>query len=82
MTRPQLRSENKKRGLRQKFDLHLKDWLRSPLDEISKSVVAERRLALVATPLAGNRLPKCLCTVWKHVRRMHDLLQISTLATE
>lgn len=42
LARPKLRSETHKTGMRQQFVLHLKDWLRLPLDEISKSMVAER----------------------------------------
>ncbi|SMP14088.1 hypothetical protein SAMN06265373_102620 [Shimia sagamensis] len=42
LVRPKLRSETHKLGVRQQFELHLKDWLRLPLDEITKAMVAER----------------------------------------
>ena len=43
LSRPRLRSDIHKLNIRQQFDLHLKDWLRLPLDEISKSMVATGR---------------------------------------
>ena len=39
LARPKLRSEAYMSGLRQQFDNHLKDWLKLPIDEISKSMV-------------------------------------------
>ncbi|WP_299085554.1 Arm DNA-binding domain-containing protein, partial [uncultured Ruegeria sp.] len=33
LARPKLRSEAHRCGVRQQFELHLKDWLRLPLDE-------------------------------------------------
>ncbi len=40
LARPKLRSEVHKSVLRQQFGLHLKDWLKLPLTEISKAKVA------------------------------------------
>ena len=46
LARPKLRSEDHRKGIRQPFGLHLKDWMRLPLDEISKSMAVERHRAL------------------------------------
>ena len=40
LARPKLRSETHKLGVRQQFELHLKDWLRLPLNEITKAMGA------------------------------------------
>lgn len=82
LARPKLRSEANKRGLKQQFDLHLKDWLRLPLDEISKSMVAERHRALASTPSGANHLLKSFRTVWNYSRRVHDLPESPTMAIE
>lgn len=37
LARPKLRSGTHKRSVRQQFDLHLKDWMKRPLDEIDQS---------------------------------------------
>lgn len=50
LARPKLRSEVHKNLLRQQFGLHLKDWLKLPLTEITKAMVVERHRSLAATP--------------------------------
>ena len=82
LARPKLRSETHKQSLRQQFELHLKDWLRLPLDEISKSMVADRHRSLASTPSAANHLLKYFRTVWNHARRVHDLPECPTMAIE
>jgi integrase len=82
LARPKLRSETNKRSLAQQFDLHLKDWLRLPLDEISKSMVAERHRTLAATPSAANHVLKSFRTVWNYARRVYDLPESPTMAIE
>ena len=82
LARPKLRSEAHRSGLRQQFELHLKDWLRLPLDEISKSMVAERHRKLAKTPSTANHLLKYFRTVWNHARRIHDLPESPTMAIE
>lgn len=82
LSRPKLRSQTHKQSLRQQFQLHLKDWLRLPLDEISKSMVADRHRTLAATPSAANHLLKYFRTVWNHARRVHDLPECPTMAVE
>lgn len=80
--RPRLRSKDHKLSIRQQFNLHLKDWMRLPLDEISKSMVVQRHASLAQTPSAANHLLKYFRTVWNHARRTHDLPECPTLAIE
>ncbi|MGR3384145.1 tyrosine-type recombinase/integrase [Roseovarius indicus] len=82
LARPRLRSETHKHNVRQQFDLHLKDWMRLPLDEISKSMVVERHRSMAATPSAANHTLKMFRTVWNHARRIHDLPEAPTMAIE
>ena len=82
LARPRLRSETHKTGMRQQFSLHLKDWLRLPLDEISKSMVADRHRSMAATPSGANHVLKYFRTVWNHARRIHDLPECPTMAIE
>jgi integrase len=82
LARPKLRSDSHKLGLRQQFELHLKDWLKLPLDEISKSMVVERHKRMAATPSAANHNLKYFRTVWNHARRTHDLPESPTMAIE
>ncbi len=80
LSRPKLRSETHKMSMRQQFELHLKDWLRLPLDEITKSMVVDRHRALGKTPSTANHLLKYFRTVWNHARRVHDLPESPTMA--
>ena len=82
LVRPKLRSEAHRSSLRQQFELHLKDWMRLPLDEISKSMVVERHRSLAKTPSAANHLLKYFRTVWNHARRTYDLPECPTMAIE
>lgn len=82
LARPKLRSETHKLGLRQQFELHLRDWLKLPLDEITKSMVVDRHRSLAATPSTANHLLKYFRTVWNHARRIHDLPESPTMAIE
>ena len=82
LARPKLRSETHKQGLRQQFEKHLKDWMRLPLDEISKAMVVDRHRSLAPTPSTANHLLKYFRTVWNHARRVHDLPESPTMAIE
>lgn len=82
LARPRLRSEAHKIAVRQQFDRHLKDWLRLPLNEITKSMVADRHRSMGDTPSAANHTLKYFRTVWNHARRVHDLPEPPTLAVE
>ncbi|MES0824522.1 tyrosine-type recombinase/integrase [Ruegeria sp. SCP11] len=82
LARPRLRSEAHRSGLRQQFDNHLKDWLRLPLDEITKGMVVDRHRSMAATPSSANHTLKYFRTVWNHARRVYDLPESPTLAIE
>lgn len=82
LARPKLRSETHKLGMRQQFDKHLKDWMRLPLDEITKTMVVERHRSMASTPSGANHLLKSFRSVWNHARRVHDLPESPTLAVE
>jgi len=82
LARPKLRSETHKTGMRQQFEKHLRDWMRLPLDEISKAMVARRHQELATTPSTANHLLKYFRTVWNHARRTYDLLESPTMAIE
>ncbi len=82
LARPKLRSVAHKHNLQLQFDLHLKDWLRLPLDEITKAMVVERHRSMASTPSAANHTLKYFRTVWNHARRVHDLPECPTMAIE
>mgnify|MGYP001580870080 CR=1 FL=1 len=82
LARPKLRSDEYRSTLRQQFDKHLKDWLRLPLDEISKSMVVERHRSLGDRPSTANHTLKYFRTIWNHTRRTYDLPECPTMAIE
>jgi integrase len=82
LARPKLRSDAHKLGLRQQFERHLKDWLRLPLDEISKAQVVERHRAMASAPSTANHTLKYFRTVWNYARRTSDLPECPTMAIE
>ena len=82
LARPKLRSEAHKSSVRQQFELHLKDWMRLPLDDISKSMVVERHRSMAKHPSAANHTLKYFRTVWNHARRIYDLPESPTMAIE
>lgn len=82
LARPKLRSETHRDGVRAQFHRHLKDWLKLPLDEITKSMVSERHLSLADRPSTANHTLKYFRTVWNHARRIHDLPESPTMAIE
>ncbi len=82
LARPKLRSEAHKLGLRAQFENHLKDWMGLSLDEITKSMAAERHRRLAGRPSTANHTLKYFRTVWNHARRTHDLPECPTIAIE
>lgn len=82
LARPRLRSDTHKVGMRQQFDIHLKDWLKLPLEEISKKMVADRHRFLADRPSSANHALKNFRTVWNHARRTNDLPEAPTIAIE
>jgi hypothetical protein len=81
LARPRLRSEAHKHGLRSQLHRHLKDWLRLPLDEISKSMVVARHRVMAKVPSAANHVFRQFRTIWNHARRTHDLPESPTMAS-
>jgi integrase len=82
LARPRLRAEAHKTNVRSLFELHLKEWLRLPLDEITKSMVVSKHGSLAATPSAANHTLRNFRAVWNHTRRVHNLAESPTLAIE
>jgi integrase len=82
LARPKLRSERGKVNLRGQLHNHLRDWLRLPLDQITKSMVVARHAELHAIPSGANHALRQLRSVWNHARRTHDLPETPTLAIE
>ena len=82
LARPKLRSETHKTTVRQQVQLHLKDWLRLPLDEITKTMVVRRHQDMAKTPSGANHVLKTFRAIYNHARRTHDLPECPTMAIE
>jgi integrase len=82
LARPKLRSEKGKEDTRAQLHRHLGDWLRLPLDEITKGMVAARHGEMATVPSAANHTLRSFRTVWNHARRTHNLPETPTLAIE
>lgn len=82
LARPKLRSETYKETVRASVDLHLKDWLKLPLDEITKAMVVRRHQELAARPVGANRTLRMVRSIWNHARRTYDLPECPTMAIE
>ncbi len=82
LARPKLRSESHRTGLRKLFERHLMDWLRLPLDEITKPMAADRHREMAQIPSAANHTLRYFRTVWNHARRTYDLPECPTMAIE
>lgn len=79
---PKIRSSTYKHALKMQFDNHLKDWLKLPLDEITKAMVLHRHKELSCTPSAANHVLRQFKSVWNHARRVHDQPESPALAVE
>jgi len=82
LARPKLRSERARYDLKGQFQKHLGDWLRLPLDEITKGMVAARHGEMAKVPSAANHTLRNFRAVWNHARRIHNLPEAPTLAIE
>lgn len=82
LARPKLRSNAHRDGVRQQFQLHLKDWLQLPLDEITKSMAVAKHQSMAKWPSSANHTLKYFRTVWNHARRIHELPECPTMAIE
>lgn len=82
LARPKLRSDEYRRNVRASLNLHLKDWLKLPLDELTKSMMVRRHRELGHQPVSANRTLRMVRSIWNHARRTHDLPESPTLAIE
>jgi integrase len=82
LARPKLRSEVHKSGKRRQLKLHLKDWIRLPLDEISKAMAVRRHQELAKMPSGANHVLRSFRSIYNHARRTYDLPECPTMAIE
>ena len=82
LARPKLRSETNKIGIRAQLSLHLKDWMRLPLDEISKAMAVRRHQEMSGSPSAANHVLRGFRAIYNHARRTWDLPESPTMAIE
>ncbi|WP_181893049.1 tyrosine-type recombinase/integrase [Falsiruegeria mediterranea] len=82
LARPKLRSEDYKHSTRLALDKHLKDWMRLPLDEITKAMVVRRHQEMGKTPSGANHTLRHFRSIYNHARRTYDLPECPTLAIE
>ena len=82
LARPKLRSDQYKHGVRAYMESQLKDWLRLPLDEITKSMAVRRHQQLAAHPSTANHALRYFRSIYNHARRTHDLPECPTMAIE
>lgn len=82
LARPKLRSQVNKHGIRLQVERHLKDWMRLPLDEISKAMVVRRHQDMVAIPSGANHVLRSFRSIYNHARRTYDLAECPTMAIE
>ena len=82
LARPKLRSEVHKHGVRLQLGRHLKDWLRLPLSEITKAMVAQRHRDMATIPSGANHTLRQFRSIWNHARRTFELPECPTVAIE
>jgi len=82
LARPKLRSEAFKNSVRGSIRIHLGDWLRLPLNEITRSMVAARHGQLAHIPSGANHMFRAFRSIWNHARRTSELPETPTLAIE
>jgi integrase len=82
LARPKLRSDQYKHATRLSLERSLKDWLRLPLDEISKAMVVRRHQELGKTPSGANHTLRHFRSIYNHARRTNDLPECPTMAIE
>lgn len=82
VARPKLRFEEHKKGTVRQFELHLKDWMRLPLNEITKAMVVQRHREMANVSSTANHTLRGFRAVWNHARRIHDLPESPTMAIE
>jgi integrase len=68
--------------MRAQLTLHLKDWMRLPLDEISKAMTVRRHHDMAGSPSAANHVLRSFRAIYNHARRTGDLPECPTMAIE
>ena len=69
-------------GKAAQLELHLKDWTRLPLDEISKAIVVRRHQEMAGSPAAANHVFRNFRAIYNHARRTCDPAECPTMAIE
>jgi hypothetical protein len=82
LARPKLRSERYRHGVRTYMENQLKEWLRLPLDEISKSMAVRLHQQLASNPSAANHGLRYFRSIYNHARRTDELPECPTMAIE
>ena len=82
LARPKLRSDAYKHGVRAYMENQLKDWLKIPLDEITKAMAVRRHQQLAAHQSTANHALRYFRSIYNHARRTHDLPECPTMAIE
>ncbi|NRB18299.1 MAG: integrase family protein [Rhodobacteraceae bacterium] len=82
LARPKLRSEQYRHGVQTYMENQLKDWLRMPLDEISKAMVVRRHQELASSPSTANHALRYFRSIYNHARRTYNLPECPTMAVE
>ncbi|WP_108838430.1 integrase family protein [Tateyamaria sp. Alg231-49] len=82
LARPKLRSEAYKHSVRAYMENQLKDWLRLPLDEITKAMAVRRHQQLAPYPSTANHALRYFRSIYNHARRTYDLPECPTMAIE
>lgn len=82
LARPKLRSEAFKGTVRSYVKNHLHDWLRLPLDEITRPMVVARHSQLTHIPSGANHIFRTFRSIWNHARRTSALPEAPTVAIE
>jgi integrase len=82
LARPKLRSAQYRHTVGAYMNNQLKDWLRLPLDEISKSMAVRRHQQLASSPSTANHALRYFRSIYNHARRTHDLPECPTMAIE
>lgn len=82
LARPKLRCDFTKEQMPRQFQLHIADWMRLPLTEITPAMCVERHSTLANIPSGANHLLRAFRAIWNHARRTHDLPEAPTRAIE
>jgi integrase len=61
---------------------HMRDWLRLPIDEITRGMVVARHSELAHIPSGANHLFRAFRSIWNHARRTSNLPEPPTNAIE